>query len=167
MPDFESLRIQSRPGDSTGVGVVNWTVDASGAVVNEPTQYKNGTYVFHKREIVTMDLLAATVVDNALFIPTEGVWVLDRATTIRRVVCSSGTADIMVCASGVAPASGVTQLSAANGILLSAPAADIIANAALAATMTECGPGSYFALHLAGTLTNLVGKLTAEFKRIR
>jgi len=167
MPTNESFSIYSRPGDSSGVGVLNMRGDASGLLVNEPTQFKNGTYILHKRKIIVLDVLAATPVDNGIFIPTDGVWVLDKASSTRRVVAAGVTGDVMVCASGVAPASGVTQLTSANSILFSAPAADIIANHALATTLTECGPGSYFALHLAGTLTGLVAKLTLEFKRIR
>ena len=167
MPDFPSLRVKHQSGSGDGVGVIDADIDSNGITVYAPDHFKRDTYVIHPREAFSIPLIATTPVDTCIWSPPEGVWVVDKVMSHRRVVCASGTADIMVCASGVAPASGVTQLSAANALLLSTPAADVLANHALATILTECGPGSYFALHLAGTLTNLVGTLTVEFKRLR
>lgn len=166
---LESLQIQTRPGDNTGVGTIIATLDENGFVLNSAYPFKSGNAVINPYHNVEIQVLAATV-DHHIFIPQTGVWVVDRVASIRRVVGSDGsavTADIMAGASGTAPASATTQLATADSINLKSPAADVIANHALATTPTEVGPGSSFSLNVAGTLTAVVAIIQVRFRRVR
>lgn len=166
---LESLQIQTRPGDNTGVGTIIATLDENGLVLNSAYPLKSGNAVVNPYHNVEVTVLAAAV-DIPIFIPQTGVWVVDRVASIRRVVGSDAgavTADVMSAPSGTAPASGTTQLASADSINLKSPAADIIANHALATTPTEVGPGSYFGLNVAGTLTAVVALIQVRFRRVR
>ena len=164
----ESYTVVSRQ-EANAIGVVSADISVNGLITYAPTRHKQDNSVLHDREIITLPIFSTTV-DMPIFMPTEGGWRLFSCMTIRRVVGSDAgavTADVMACASGVAPVSGVTQLSAVDSINLKAPAADIIATHALATSLTEIGPGSYIGLNVTGTLTAVVAMLVLEFVRVR
>jgi hypothetical protein len=163
MSTAESIKLVGRSDLTTGAGVAIADLGASGLISYAPTRHKQDSAVIHQNVIVNVDL-NATLVSKALFVPTEGVWNLVKATSIRRVVGGASTGDVKVSASGATPASGTTCL--ATTVTFNAPAADIILNTALATTPTKCGVGQYFGFDVTGTLTGLVGVLTLEFQRV-
>jgi len=164
----ESITITKRNDLTTGVGTTVFNVDGNGAVAYAPTRLKQDSSVIHQSLVRCVDVIS-TAVDRAVFSPNNGVWKLAGVTYCNRVVGSDGsavTADIMACDAGEAPASGVTQLTAADSINLKGTV-DTPASVALAATLEEVGPGKYFAVNFGGTLTAVVSTITCEFQRIR
>jgi len=153
---------------TTGVGTTGAKLDSTGLVLPATHWVYQGTAIHHEYHIETIRLIA-TAVDSAIWSPPRGVWVLAGCSYTNRVVGSDGsavTADIMACDAGEAPASGVTQLTAADSINLKATV-DTPVSVALAATLEEVGPGKYFGLNVGGTLTAVVSTITCEFKRVR
>ncbi len=159
----ESVVVESRPGDNTGLGVINVSIDAAGVVASSPTRFKQDANVLHDKEVLRHTVLAAAV-DNFLWVCTEGQWLLESAYYLPTVIGTGGaaTVDIKVCGVAVAPASGVTQLTAGLDLV---GTANTLVRGVLIAAPTVIGPGAAIALDYTGTLTSVVGCLVVNLKR--
>lgn len=108
--------------------------------------------------------LVAGSVDTYIWECIEGVW---QVMNVRGLISTAGgsgaTYDIKVCAGLTAPASGVTQLTAAVVLTTTGPAR---ADGTLIAAPTQIFPGDSLAIDMAGTLTALVACVTVSLKRV-
>ncbi len=109
--------------------------------------------------------IAATVT-RIVFIPREGVWVLESITEYHQTGSTSGTLTVTVETGTTAPGSGTAQLTAV--ISLAAATQQILQNGTLIASPTEIGPGNRASMLIAGTMTSLAnGGAVISFRRIR
>lgn len=165
MPDFESLRINTRPGDNTGVGVTAANLDVNGLQAVAPTYHKQDSNVLHDKMLLCYDV-TSTVVSNYIFFCNDGTWQVHSATYMSQVAGTGGacTLDLRVCSAGVAPSGGTTQLDAVFDLTTAAQAID---RSVIISSPTEIGPGGSLAVVLTGTPTSVVGLLQVQLKRIR
>src|SRR5262245_21496806 len=168
MPVAESFQVLARSDRTDGVGIAAVTIDRTGVQLAAPALLRSGTGAIHDRYIRTIDVVAAAV-DTVIFAPVSGVWVLAGVMYVNRVAGTDGsavTADIMANDPTEAPASGVSQLAAANAINLKSTV-DTATPIAVTATPEEVGPGKFYTVNYTGTLTAAVSCITVEFRRVR
>lgn len=161
---LESLVIQKRPGDNTGVGQTRVTLDENGITLSNGASGISGTAVLPTKLCFIIDLLAASV-DNYIWSVTEGTWKVTDVVADQTVAGGSGaTVDVKACDGTTAPASGTTQLSAAIDLATAGNNGKSVRGAVIAAP-TSLVPGMRLAADFSGTLTALVGKLTVCVQR--
>jgi hypothetical protein len=162
---LESLQVQTRPGDSTGVGTTVATIDTTGMKATSPVKLMQDTNVVHDKLGIPVVLVAATV-SSLVFGPiNEGRWQVSGVSEYHQTGSSSGTLNVTVDTGTNAPGAGTAQLSAT--ISLAAATQQVSQNGTLIATPTVAGPGDRISILIAGTMTSLAnGMGTIWLRRV-
>ena len=162
---LESLTVQSRPGDATGVGTAVAQIDSTGMKAVSPTKMMQDSRVLHDQIGIPMVLVAATVSSLAFGPIREGRWRVAGVTEYHQTGSTSGTLNVSVDTGTNAPGAGTAQLSAT--ISLAAATQQVSQNGTLIATPTVAGPGDRISIVIAGTMTSLAqGMCTIWLERI-
>jgi hypothetical protein len=164
MPNYESLSIYSRPGDSTGVGTLVATLDGTGLNIISPANIMQDSGVVHANPVVNVSLVAATA---SSFIHTvrEGRWRLAGITLYFQTGSTSGAIQVTVDTGTNAPGTGTVQLT---GVISLAVAVQQTAlNGTLIASPTVAGPGDRFSILISGVMASLAnGMANISLERV-
>jgi hypothetical protein len=162
---LESLQVQTRPGDSTGLGTTVATIDTTGMKATSPVKLMQDSNVMHDKMPVPVILVAATV-SSVVFGPiNEGRWQVSGVTEYHQTGSTSGTLTVTVDTGTTAPGAGTAQLT--GTISLAAATQQVVQNGTLIATPTVAGPGDRIGILIAGTMTSLAGGgVTIWMKRV-
>ena len=164
---YESVVIDHRPGDNTGVGVVDITLDRNGVVVNTPARIKQGSSIIYEKEVLSMLLdltVASSIFSQVLWIVPEGRWQLAGVRTYVQTGSTSGTFNVEVATGSTGLGSGTAQLT--GTVSLAAAVQQVTQIGTLIASPTVMGPGDRLNALIAGTLTSLAGGM-AQVELVR
>jgi len=162
----ESYDAIARPGTGTGLGTLFWQAVQSGVKAVSPSKYMQDANILHEKDQLVLLCITAPVAGAyPLFVPTEGIWVVDKVLIYQRVLGTSITFDVLWVASGTAIGSGTTQLT---GTIDGSAAGNNLKYVlgTLIAAPTQSGPGTILGVNIGGTVTGFIGSVQVDVKRI-
>jgi len=162
----ESYDAIARPGTGTGLGTTFWQAIVSGVKAISPTKMMQDSNVLHDKDQFVLPCITAPAAGAySLFVPTEGIWVVDKVVIYQRVLGTSITFDVLWVASGTAIGSGTTQLTGTIDGSQSGNNLKYVLGTLIAAP-TQSGPGTILGVNIGGTVTGFIGHVQVDVKRV-